>query len=142
MQDDFDYLAAEGAIVARLQAAVSALEDVRGEASFTALKESALRGISAAVIYAGDRLVEGTQSTALVEQTWCVVLAVKSYGDKTGEKARATAGTVLTQMLKALQGFEPGERFTPLVRVNAPSPEMLPGGTLFLPLAFKTQLAL
>ncbi len=139
--NDFDYLSAEEAIIERLTAAVPEFAEVRGEGSLATMKEGALRSPSALIVYAGDDLGDPAGSTSLITQLWIVVIAVKKPGDRTGSGARDKAGALITKTLAALQGFEPGERFTALKRVNGPRPELLPGGTLFIPLTFETQLA-
>lgn len=137
--EPFDYLAPEEALVQRLTTLIPGLEEVRGEGSLVSMKETALASPSALIVYGGDRVEDSDISaSALVHQAWLVVLAVKAPGDRTGVDARNTAGPLLTQILEAVQGFEPGDRFTAFKRINGPRPELLPGGTLFIPLAFET----
>lgn len=139
--ESLDYLAPEEALIQLLKSSIPALADVHAEGSLTTMKETALESPSALVVYAGDRLDESDESQAsLVHQAWLVVLAVKAPGDRTGADARNMAGPLITQILETVRGFEPGDRFTAFRRINGPRPELLPGGTLFIPLAFETSL--
>lgn len=140
--EHFDYLAPEEALIERLKTHIPDLVDVRGEGSFTTLKETPLESPSALVVYGGDRLTpsDSDDDSALVHQAWLVVLAVRAPGDRTGVEARHIAGPLIPRILSTVQGFEPGERFTKLRRINGPRPELLPGGTLFIPFAFETSL--
>lgn len=97
-----NYLAAEDAIVARLQAQIPGLE-VKAVGDYDERAFKATKGLSAVVIYAGDEPKSANRDALLLPQKWLVVLLVK--GPKPD---RAAAGEMLSRITFALHGWAPG----------------------------------
>ncbi|MCK2095629.1 phage tail terminator protein [Thauera aromatica] len=148
----WNYLAMEGLIVARLQAEVPALLQVKTAAAAAAAEGQVTQAPAAIVGLQGDapaapeaRLTKGqlaafaqNQSTA---QRWGVVVAVRNVRDiQSGAAAREEAGPLLSAVILALAGWTPDEaRYWPLVRVPAGTPRY-GSGRLLYPLSFETRL--
>jgi len=134
-----DHLAAEALIVARLQAQVPALTRVYGLGELAQLDEASQTVPSAHVIYQGESFEgeAGRGAKQKVLQTWLVVIAIDSAVDPvTGSGARASAGSLMSQVITALAGYELATGFRPCKRVNAPAPAYA-GQFAYFPLAFE-----
>jgi hypothetical protein len=139
----FDYLGAEPAIIARLQAKMPSInpKNIRSEADIATLSQGQLGDLGIVVIYGGER-IEPDESHLATEaiQTWLVVLSVRQPNDRTGAQTRTVAGPLITEIDRALVGYEVSPFHMPLKRVTAPRPQLQPGGTLWLPLAYQTRV--
>lgn len=138
-----NHLALEALLIARLKSAVPDFRDVLGMADLAAMQESSQTAPAAHVIYQGDSIPSGSsagQGTAqVVVQSWLVVVAVRNARDtRGGTDARAEAGVLLTDTIKALSGWQAAPEFRPMVRVNAPRPGFNAGFAYF-PLAFEAR---
>ncbi|MDP2783300.1 MAG: hypothetical protein Q8O38_01710 [Sulfurimicrobium sp.] len=139
----YNHLALEPLLIERLKSAVPEFRDVIGMADLAAMQESSQVTPAAHVIYQGDTLPSGNSagqgSTQMVVQTWWVVVAVRSARDtRGGSGAREEAGTLLGGVIQALSGWNPGNGFQPLQRVNTIKPGFNAGFGYF-PLAFETR---
>lgn len=138
-----NYLAIENALIERLRLEVPAFFDVLGWADLPSVRDSSLPDSAALVIYDGDIIPTGANTSAgkgavqKVMQRWMVVVAVRNVRDMLGgADARTDAGLLITQVLKALSGWQPLPESRELVRVNAPKPDFIDGFGYF-PLAFE-----
>lgn len=139
-----DHLALGALLVARIRDRVADLPLVEQLHDVDAIEERLnARRAGAIVVYDGDRLGEtaGRGAAQIVHQRWLVVLAVRNArGADTGEGARAQAGPLITALLTALQGWQPGADHRPLVRVAAPAPGYSPAFAYY-PLAFEAPIS-
>lgn len=135
-----NHLALEALLIERIKSAVPEFRDVFGMADLAAMQESSQVTPAAHVIYQGDAIPSGSntsQKLTLVEQTWLVVVTVRSARDtRAGSGAREEAGGLISRVIEALSNWQPAPEFRPLVRVNAPRPGFNAGFGYF-PLAFK-----
>ncbi len=138
-----DYLSLSPLIIARIGAAVSGIAAVLPARDLAALNELALQSPSVFVVYDGDALAEsgGRGQAQVVRQRWIVVLAVRNATQGDGGAAQtAQAGPLLSDLISALQGWQPGSPdFRPLTRVSAPRPGYSPAFAYY-PLAFECQI--
>lgn len=136
-----NHLALESSLIAALRERVPALRAVSGAADLANIKESAAPSPAVFVLYDGERIGETSHDRRqqVVMQRWLVVLFVKHAGQDGGVALRATAGELLTSIIAALSGFQPGFLFSPLLRVNAPRPGYTPAAGWF-PLAYEARV--
>lgn len=140
---EFDFLALEELLVSRLGEAVPALREVRGDSTLGDIKGSQLSLPAALVLWTGAQVLDDTNPEAsLVEQSWAVVLVVKHAGDKTGQRARNTAGALIPQVIRAVQSWQPSPEFAPMRWTEEVQPEAVAGGFLYVPLMFRTAFAM
>ncbi len=141
---DFDYLAAEGAIIARLTANVPGLEQVSSEASVASLQSGQLDTPAALVLWSHDTPEKNDDPEApqRIEQTWLVCLVVSVADDKTGERARAQAGPLITRVIRAMKAWVPADGFEAFTFSAAIEPQLAAGGVLYIPIPFKTAFIL
>jgi hypothetical protein len=130
-----NFLEAEGAIIARIRDNVPELAACGSYLTLTSLGHSALSFPSAWVGFGGYQLDGAPLAGGAVQQirqVWNVTLIVKAEEDVgDGALVRSTAGELITQILKLLMGWKPGDRFRPLELVNAPDPDYGDGVGLF-----------
>ena len=139
----FNYLSVEDALIERLRSCLPDLADVRSEASLDGVKGAQLPTPSALVLWAGDQVIHDSNPKAqLVAQTWVVCLVVKHSGDRTGAQARDAAGPLITQVIQAVRGWAPFDGADEFRWTEGVQPELVPGGTLYVPLAFRTAFVL
>ena len=138
-----NYLAISPLIIARIRAEVPAIVDVLPAQDLATLTESTLRTPSAFVIYDGDNLGDtaGRGQAQGVKQRWLIVLAIRNARQNDGGAGLAAdAGPLISDLLTALQGWQPDSTdYRPLTRVAAPRPGYSPAFA-FYPLAFETQI--
>jgi hypothetical protein len=138
MLPDSNYLFAEEAIIARLQAAVPGVH-VGAIGSSDELSSAHRRFPGLYVIYAGDVVSAqgaGRGAASQAEQHWIVAAAVKDAGTlHTGEAARKECGVLFCALLHALQGFEAAPGMT-LVRTDTALPVLYESGHIFLAAEF------
>ena len=143
-----DYLSAEPAIITRLKDVQLAIgfKSVLGVADLASIEEATQQDPAAHVIYNGDILPGGAGSSAgnssaqVAVQRWLVVIAVRNVRNvKSGSGARAEAGTLISKVIAALNGWAPTASHRPMRRVQAPRPGYNKGFAYF-PLMFETQL--
>lgn len=137
-----DYLAAGLLLMQRIRDAVPGVVAVLAARDLSRLAESTLQSPSVFVVYDGDRLGDaaGRGGARIVHQRWLVVLAVRNATQTDGGAALTTeAGPLISDLLSALQGWEPSEDHRPLYRVAAPLPGFSPAFG-FYPLAFEAAL--
>lgn len=140
-----DYLADEALIVARLKLKTTGFgNNVLNAADLAGVEQTKQITPAVFVIYIGDRLGKeaGRGIGQEVFQQWAVVVAVRNArSQRTGEGARSDAGPLMTEVIAALQGWEPATGRRPLKRIQAPwRPKYSPGGYAEFPLAFETEL--
>jgi len=136
-----NYLDIENALIERLKSEVPAFFDVLGWVDLPSVRDSSLPDSAALVIYNGDIIPVGASAgkgaVQKVVQRWMVVVVVRNVRDmQGGADARTDAGLLITQVLKALSGWQPLPESRELVRVNAPKPDFNDGFGYF-PLAFE-----
>lgn len=143
-----DYLALEGLIIARIEAAAGVALGLRrlcGAADLDGVKAEGQVTPAVYVLYAGERVpAERTQQGAvqIIEQRWLAVLALKNRRDtRTGEAWRREAGPMLTRLNTALQGWRPSREYGPLIKAAAPGPGFEAGFGYF-PLAYHSRIVL
>ncbi|MDC8804218.1 hypothetical protein PRZ61_12275 [Halomonas pacifica] len=144
---DDDYLAAEGLIMAHLEAE---LADIQGLKIMTAADVGGVDFMrqhtpAVHVVYTGDQVPGGNATDEgdyhVLKQRWMAVVAVRSVRDQvSGKASREAAGPILSRVLKALSGWRPGPGYGTLVRINAPVPQYHKGGYVRFPLQFETVL--
>lgn len=127
-----DYLALEPAIIDRLKQKVPLVNemDILPAASLEGVLEKSQRTPALHVVYCGSRQGTGPNSNAghggkqTVYQRWMVVVVDRSVaGDQSGVATRTRAGSIIGQMLEAIQGFDAGiPGIGPPSRVAEPMP--------------------
>lgn len=131
-----NHLDLEPLLLARIQAKVPEALDVLSAADLPAVGEQALRTPAVHVYYLGDSFdssaVRGVDLE--VEQTWGVVIVVRHLRGAAAQ--RDQAGEMMTDVIGALQGWEPSPRHGRLQRATAPAPLYGEHGILFLPIYF------
>lgn len=137
---NFNYLAVEDALIARLKAEVPEFADVRSEASLDGMKGAQLPTPCALVLWSGDSVISNENPSAqMVQQTWMVCIVAKAAGDRTGEITRDIAGPLLTKTILAVRGWSPDPATFDYFRwAESVQPELVPGGVLYVPLVFQT----
>lgn len=129
-----NYFAAGDGIVTKLKT-IPGLQEVATAADVDRVMEGVVATPAAFVIYDGDE-VAGDGRAAVVVQRWGVIIVAQGL-DYTG--ARDGVGSLLMDVLLALQGFTPAEQHTQLSRVSGPPPRYYPGGFAQIPLMFTTR---
>ncbi|MBB3231706.1 phage tail terminator protein [Halomonas stenophila] len=139
-----DYLAAEPAIIARLES------ELQGVTILTAPDLAGVaqgRQVTPAVIvlYAGDQVPGGDAVDQgdyhRITQRWMTVVSVRSAkGQHSGEGVREAAGPLITKVIQALGGWKPAKGFGRMVRESAPRPAFTPGGYGYFPLQWGIDL--
>ena len=137
-------MALENAIQARLKGQVNGLQSVKAASDLDDATAQNQVTPAAYVIYAGDRVVDapsgraGQGAAQSVYQTWLVMVATRYRKNYKGPAE--DAGQVMSDIIKALAGWQAGADFPrPLRRVNAPKPEYL-GGYGYFYLGFEAQI--
>ena len=135
-----DYFAAEGPIVARLQALVPGVA-VLTSSDIAESEDRPPITPAIRVLYGGDRVGSqaGRGAAQAIAQRWLAVVVVRDTRPGGADGGRQNAGALLLQVLAALSGWEPAPGFGPLRRVDAPMPHYGEGLAQF-PLAFETAL--
>jgi hypothetical protein len=137
-----DYLSASNLIIDRIRAAVPGVVSVLPARDLANVVESTLQSPSVFVVYDGDRLSDtgGRGQAQVIQQRWLVVLAVRNARQADGGAGLAAdAGPLITDLLQALQGWQPSPDFRPLIRVASPKPGYSPAFAYY-PLAFECQI--
>lgn len=134
---DFDYLALEPLLVARLRAEVSGVKTVQGVADLASLSSKQQVTPAIYVVYLGDIVGTTAGNAQPCDQIWAVVPTVY-YADasNTGEGARRTAGPLITRTLAALSNWRPRQDMKPLRRVQSNAPAEYDDGYGYFPLLF------
>jgi len=126
-------------IQARVRAEITNFTDVLPISSLAAMQEKSVRSPSCFVMFAGDDVRETGMdgSLAKLRQRWLVVVATHHAQGR--DKTINPAGELLHQVLQALLGWQPAERFTRLTAATPPRPGY---GAAFgyYPLAFETEV--
>lgn len=125
-----DYFEPEGAIVARIRAAMPQLVSVLTPFDISDMKEASQPSPAVHVVYTGDSVVPppagavGRGAQSVISQRWLVVLAVRNAKAQLGktEEIRKVAGPLIPPLLETLQGWAPVEWMRPLSRVGGPPP--------------------
>lgn len=139
-----DFLALEPLLIDRLK---QAAPDFRGRVFSLANPEGVDKinqmGGVAWVIYHDARFEADRGGRAVdVTQIWGVVVSVRAARDtRAGRAARAAAGPLIAQALRALAGWHPGSPLGLLRPVTPPWAAGYKGGFLHYPLAFETRFA-
>jgi len=138
-----NWLGAGSLIVARLRDKVPALAHVTTLSSLAELESLTVHSPTAFVIWQGDNLGDTSARgyAQMVVQQWMVVIAVRSARDvDTGAGILDLAGVLVTDVLRALMGWQPTPDYRPFVRVQSPAPgyNVVFG---YFPLSFETKLA-
>lgn len=136
-----DCLALERLLRTRLRDRVPGLRDVLGAADLGGIQERAQIVPAAHVLLAGITPTEERDDGRVqrIEQLWYVAIAVRNARDtQGGAGARAEAGPLLAQALRALCGWRPSPAYTPL-RLRRPPPTFFSRGFGYYPLAFASQ---
>lgn len=135
-----DYLMAEDLIVNRLKAAVPLMGSYLNGDQLENLKDTQFTSPALSVIYSGENLVPaGATATQRADQIWTIVVVVQNINDLTGKKARTKAGPIMTQVIKALKGWQPSPHLGKMARAPAPGTIYTPDAALF-PLSFTTAI--
>lgn len=134
---DFDYLALEPLLVARLTSAVSGVKVVQGVADLASLASKQQVTPAIYVIYLGDIVGTAAGKAQPTDQIWAVVPTVY-YADAsdTGEGARRLAGPLITRTLAALSHWRPRMDMKPLQRMASSTPAAYDDGYGYFPLLF------
>lgn len=134
-----DYLEAEGLIIARLQAAAPSFRAVMGVGELGQVDEATQIVPAAHVIFQGEAFAPskgGHGAAQVVTQRWLVIVAVESARDPlSGSGARASAGTLIGEVIEALSGYELKTGWRPMARVPALGPAY-EGSFAYFPLAY------
>lgn len=112
-----DFLAAEGAILARLEEMVPGVR-ILSAADLAGIKAG--RQVTPAIYLLLDNIrpeSSAARGRALrIRQRWAVVVTVRNVREiKSGAGARQEAGPMITQCIQALSGWTPAEGHTPLL---------------------------
>jgi hypothetical protein len=134
---DFDYLALEPLLVARLRAEVSGVKAVQGLSDLASLSSKQQITPAIYVIYLGDIVGNVSGNAQPTDQVWAVVPTVY-YADAgdTGEGARRIAGPLITRTLGALGNWRPRLDMKPLKRMQSSTPAEYDAGFGYFPLLF------
>lgn len=134
---DFDYLALEPLLIARISATVSGLQAVQGVADLASLADKQQITPAVYVIYLGDIVGTMAGNAQPTDQVWAVVPTVY-YADPsdTGEGARRLAGPLITRTLAALSNWRPRQDMKPLRRMASSTPAAYDNGYGYFPLLF------
>ncbi len=140
MLNPSDYMSAGPAIIARLEAQVTAVKSVITLPDMVAALNSTVALPALVLVYAGDDVESRAAGrNQVITQTWAVGVAVKNVLDTRGvSNAMWAAGALKSDANVALTGWRPTTAHTALWRVDDPEPFYLPGKVL-LPLRFTTK---
>ncbi len=140
MLNPSDYMTAGPAIIARLQAQVTAAKSVVTLPDLISALDSSIALPSLVVVYAGDDVESRAAGrNQVITQTWTIGITVKNVIDTRGaSNAMWAAGSLKSSTNVALTGWRPTSEHTALWRVSDPEPFYLPGKVL-LPLQFTTK---
>lgn len=137
-----DYFAAEQPIKDRLAAQVPDLVKVMALEDLAEISDRRqIQTPAAFVLFDGDRTATGSSDGRVVNitQRWAVVLAVRSArSQQGGDGQRTKAGPLISQIWKALAGFEPVPGMSPMKRTDGQPPVYLDGGFAYFSLSFET----
>lgn len=141
-----DYLALGALIIARLKDLDLGIPpaNVISARDLTGVQEKAQLTPAVQVYYWGDLLgaEAATKQGRLITQQWITVVQVKNARDqRSGEAARADAGPLAQSVITGLQGWRPGPGYGPMSRFAAPRPLYSPGGFLYVPLGWQSQIS-
>lgn len=140
-------LGLEPLMVARLVAEVT-LPGVRvlSIADVAEAKEASLPKPSVRVVYYGYQVLPEKDGAprppgwALIEETWLAVPAVRNVATlREGAPSRAEAVPLVDATLEALDGWNPGEGYSPLKCITPPLRPATIDGCTYVPLAFTTR---
>ena len=137
-----DYLTVESLIIARLQQRLGNGVRVLTAQDLAGVQELSQFHPAVHLLLTGDNPTEAVARgrNQKIEQQWTVIVVTKSVKEmKTGAGARSIAGPLIADVMRALSGWSPGERFIPLMRTRTPyRPQHSPGGFFYFPVAFAT----
>lgn len=135
-----DHLAAEALLIAKIKEAIPEFRAVYGAGELAKIGEVSLTTPSAHVIYDGEHFIGdavGHGKKQMIGQTWLVVVSINSSRDPvSGGGARASAGTLIQQVIETLAGYQLADEYRPLMRVNPPKPAYN-GNFAYFPVAFE-----
>lgn len=117
------FLAMEQILIDRLRAVLPAQVHVLSAADLATVTESAQLTPAVHVLYRGYRRGKPTPSMWVeISQQWMTVVAVRNVRDvATGSAARLEAGPLITQVIAALDRYQPGGECQSLHLDDAPS---------------------
>lgn len=143
-----DYLALESLIVDRLMKETTMPDrHVLTAPDIEQVEEEQQTTPAYHVIYAGDRAPSagGTAAASraqVVEQLWLVVVAVRNVRDvRRGKAARELAGPWVTELINALQGWQPGQDYNELRRDLSAPPAAYQKGFFYVPTLWASTFA-
>jgi hypothetical protein len=96
------------------------------------------------IIFAGDKIGDnsGGGQSHIIRQEWVVALAVKSFADTVGIKAREEAGTIMLEILDKMSGFKPHDFADNFKRIQGDPVIYLSSGIMILPTNWQTMFVL
>ena len=134
-----NHLAFGDLLVERLIDKVDSVGTVLASIELSGLTEASLITPALHIYYVGEDLgdMAGNGIAYEIKQVWSVMVVTKNL--RMPGPRRAELGGIITDVLKALQGWQAGPRYSPLYRENAPGPKDDPGGYTYFPLHFSTK---
>lgn len=145
MQLADNYLCAEQLFIDRLAQELPQLTTVVGAERAEDALEGGITCPFAIVVYAGDRVLSGddaVQSYGVVQvvwQRWLVEIITDMTGFQHNSTAREEPGQLMSQALKAVQGWRPSDEHSEVYRVQGPAPIYQKDQGVF-PLLFETMV--
>jgi hypothetical protein len=145
MQLADNYLNAEQLIIDRLAQELPQLTAVVGAERAEDALEGGIACPFAVVVFAGDRVLTGDDAVQqygvvqVVWQRWLVEIVSDMAGVQGGTLSREEPGQLMSQALRALQGWHPSDEHSEVYRVQGPAPIYQKGQGVF-PLLFETMV--
>ena len=146
MMRDWNWLAAETAIVERLKSRLQA-----GEAAWA--REIGTRDVLATVaeemqhcpavylVYDGYGVLDADEQRALISLRFLAILAIgNATQGRDAAPRNQSAGVLLPDLFRALHGFRPPECLTGLVPISPPRPYYSEARFAYFPTAWETRL--
>lgn len=135
MAEPADFLALEGAIVARLRQQLPELQAVMTAEQLDGVQQTAQHTPAAHVLFTGYTPVNTQRDDVIqVGQSWTVVLVTRSVQQHTDTRR----GGYQSRIISALHGWKPAGARTALRLASAPIPPSYGPGVAYLPVAFDT----
>ena len=134
-----NHLAFGDLLVDRLKATVDSVGTVLASIELSGITEASLITPALHVYYVGEDLgdMAGRGIAYEIKQTWSVVIVTKNL--RLPGPRRTELGGIITDVLRALQGWQASAEYSPIYRENAPGPKDDPGGYTYFPLHFSTK---
>lgn len=137
-----DFLALEARLISLLKASVAGLTPavhVLSAADLADVKAGNQRVPAIHVIYGGYQIAEDQGTRVLLDHTWHAIAVVRHLGaTRTGEKARAQMGPLLSLVMSTLLGASIAGATRPLSLAPTPRP-WHEAGTQYVPSTFIAQ---